>query len=293
MFGRKKKKAEESQTVTEDMLQDNQVDDSVEGIETELSIPDEWNMRNEDRYVYAFHNTVSPKLKKNQISVYGIELKPLMNDGYSVNTLIRSTVKKPISFGNTNILLLDPDKNVVARKEFDMSKLGTLPPNSARPLKFTFRKEDLVNKVDLSDNDDWAIAFELKKKHQLDLPDSWENKIPDETKAGLEKIVANASPLKPGEVNFMGISANQTDQKDLSVTVLIRNGSEKNISFQQIPLAFKDGSNEVIAKGTFKLEDFEVKANTSKPWTFIFPSSMIQTEELDLSKWQVFPVNNQ
>lgn len=293
MFGRKKgKKQEEENAISLEEAMEN-VDNTQtdEEFETELSIPEDWNVKTEERYVYAFHNSESPKLKANQISIYGVELSRMMNKGYNASALIRSTVQKPISFGNTTILLLGPNKEVVGRKEFDLSKIGTLPPNSARPYKFNFMPQDIVKNMELKE-DDWTLAFELKKKHQLDLPESWKNSIDEKAKASLEKIVSSAAPLKAGEVNFMGISANQKENKDLVVTILIRNGSDKNISFQQIPLAFKDASNEVIAKGAFKLDDFEVKSNTSKPWTFIFPAAMLEKEDLDLSRWQVYPIKN-
>ena len=74
----------------------------------------------------------------------------------------------------------------------------------------------------------------------------------------------------------------------LHTTLLIRNGSEKNIKFEQLPLIVEDASGEVIAKGTFQFEKLEVKANTSKPWTFIFPKELILNEDIDLSKWKVY-----
>ena len=63
----------------------------------------------------------------------------------------------------------------------------------------------------------------------------------------------------------------------------------KNIQIQQLPLTVEDATGEIIAQGGFKLEDFEVKANTSKPWTFIFPKSLVTKEQPDLSTWKVQP----
>lgn len=76
----------------------------------------------------------------------------------------------------------------------------------------------------------------------------------------------------------------------LAVTVLIRNGSDQDITMKQISLGVKDASDEEIAQGSFKLDTFTVKSNTSKPWTFIFPSTMVIEKELDLSKWSVYVV---
>lgn len=266
---------------------DNPKEDAL--IETTLSIPDHWDMTNEDRYVFAFHNSESPKLKVNQISIYGMEITQTEQETIEVTGLIRSTVTQPIQFQPTTILLLDENKKVIAKKEFDLEQLGTLPPNSARPWTFIFSNEDIVKDVEFPISA-WSLAFELKQAHQLDLEESWEKSIAEDTKKSLQEIVDNAPPLKPGEVNFMGINAKQKENNDLAVTILIRNGSDKNITLEQIPLGVRDANKKEIAKGSFKLDNFIVKANTSKPWTFIFPSSMVTDEEFDLSKWEAYPI---
>ncbi|WP_163969604.1 accessory Sec system S-layer assembly protein [Oceanobacillus halotolerans] len=285
----KKKKKEENEAVDAAAYLDQEDTTTTDEMETTLSIPDNWNVSNEERYVYAFHNNEAPNLKVNQISIYGMEILKQNDNQIVVTGLIRNTVPKTVKFAKTNILLLGSDQKVIAKKEFDLARLGNIPANGARPWKFVFGKEDIKQKPDAPLRD-WTLAFELKKKHQLDLEESWEKSIADETKTKLEQIVSNAPSLKPGEVNFMGLDAKQKDSGDLVVTILIRNGSEKNISLQQVPLGVKDASGDEVAKGGFKLEDFSVKANTSKPWTFIFPTSMITKEDIDLSRWQVYPL---
>lgn len=273
------------------ILESDPTVDSEEEIETALSIPEEWNMANEDRYVYAFHNSQSPKLKINQISIYGMELTQLRNKSVIATGLLRNTVAKEIKFENATILLLDSDKQVLARKEFDLTDLGSIPPNSARPWKFVFSPDDLVKNAEIPAYD-WSLAFEMKKKHQLDLDEAWEKSIAEETKSNLEEIVANAAPLKPGEVNFMGVKALQQEDRNVAVTILIRNGSTQNVTLQSLPLGLRDGSGEEVAKGSFQLDNLVIKANTSKPWTFIFPASMVTKENIDLSKWQAYPIQS-
>ncbi|SES88472.1 accessory Sec system S-layer assembly protein [Oceanobacillus limi] len=284
----KKKKTEDNVTDAAEYLASEVNGSSTENKETTLSIPDEWKLTDEERYVYAFHNSESPKLRENQISIYGMELSK-RKDSITVTGLIRSTVSKSIQFGKTAILLLNADKEPIARKEFDLSKLGTIPPNSARPWSFVFGRSELSMNIDEL-VDDWSLAFELKREHQLDLEESWEKSIAQETKESLEKLVKNAPSLKSGEVNFMGIEAKKKDSGELVVTLLIRNGSNKNIHLEQIPLGIKDASDQEVARGSFKMENFTVKANTSKPWSFVFPASMILVDEVDLTKWRAYPI---
>jgi len=284
---RKKKKQEETYNAEEIIRQEDKPGSEL--VETTLSFSENYSIPNEERYVYAFHNSQSPKLKANQISIYPVDIRKMKNKSLIAKALVKNTVNKSIYFTNTTILLLDANKQVIAKKEFDLANLGTLPPNTARPWKFVFMKDD-IDADKQQDFSDWSLAFEVKRKHLLDLEESWENSIAEETKSSLQKIIDKAEPLKTGELNFMGIQAKRNDKDELLATILIRNGSDKNVTLKQVSLGVKDATGEEIARGNFKMQDFTVKSNTSKPWTFIFPPSLIKSEDIDLSKWQVYPL---
>ncbi|MBM7570261.1 accessory Sec system S-layer assembly protein [Aquibacillus albus] len=288
-------KAREDNAIDADQIlkeENESLDTDGELIETELSFHPDWKVPTEQRYVYAFHNSECSLLKPNQLSLAGIDIEK-QGKNYVVTAFIRQTLSKSIKLKDTPILLIGPDNEKLGRKVFDLSKAGVIPANSSRPWQFVFKPKDLYIKEEDIATDNWSLAFELKptsRKNQLDLADSWKKSLADESVKSLEKLVANAAPLKPGEMNFMGIDAKFNENKDLSVTILMRNGSEKNVYFEQIPLKIEDASGDLVAQGNFKLEKFEVKANTSKPWTFIFPQSLLQKENPDLKKWRVYPV---
>ncbi|QDP41480.1 accessory Sec system S-layer assembly protein [Radiobacillus deserti] len=294
-FSRKKSlehKSGEDKTVNaSDILgEELNSEEEEEGIDTELSFHPDWEIPNEQRYVYAFHNSEAPALKPNQLSLSGIDIE---KQGRNVicTAFIRQSLDKPIQLKETAILLLGPNNEQIARKTFDLSQVGTIPAKSSRPWQFIFQPENLY--TDMIPSEGWSLAFELRpssRKHELDLDEAWKQSLADGAVRQLEEVVANAAPLKPGEVNFMGISAKRTEEADLAITILIRNGADKNIKLEQLPLKVEDASGEVVAQGSFTLTDFEIKANTSKPWTFVFPASLVQKEELDLSKWKVYPV---
>lgn len=285
-----KENAVDANQVISDMEQPTSKSDEIE---TVLSIPNDWNMTDEERYVYAFHNSESPKLKTNQISIYGMELMKKDDNHVTVTGLIRSSVIQPILFEKTSILLLDKDGKYLAKREFDLGRLGELPSNSSRPWEFEFRPTDFADEEPVDIADGWSLAFELKKAHHLDLEPSWEKSLDDKSKEVLRKIVAEAPVLKENEVNLMGVKADYNEKGDLAVTILIRNGNEdKNITLEQLPLKLIDATETEVVRGVFKLEDLTVKANTSKPWTFIFPKSTIKSENPDFSRWKVIAIQN-
>ncbi|MET3683012.1 accessory Sec system S-layer assembly protein [Alkalibacillus flavidus] len=262
-------------------------------VHPELSLHPQWTVEEEDRYVYQFQNNDLEPLKPNQLSLAGFELNVTDKKTVEVGAFVRHSLAKGITLEQASIILLDQDGNKLAKKQFDLSNLGKLPAKSSRPWLFEFGQNDLYVGLDDLPSENFQLAFELKKKHQLDLAESWEQSLATRDKDKLKEITQSLEPPKPGEVNFMGLEAKHKDDGTLQVTMLIRNGSDKSLNLEQVPLVVEDATGDVIAKGGFKLDNFQVQANTSKPWNFIFPSDLITKDEPDLSKWKAYPPQNQ
>lgn len=263
-------------------------------VETNLIFHPEMYMSPQEKYVYRYHHLRLPKLKENQISISGFKLQEY-DDSLFVIAFLRNTLEKAVTFESVDLLILNKENQPIAKQTFDMDDLIELPPMSCMPWRFLFSEESRLTE-EVPSEGEWTIAFELKSKeqpHQLDLDVSWENQLAPNQKEHLEKIVANLPKLSQGEVNFMGIEVKFIQDHALAVTVLIRNGSTKNIQLEQIPLVVEDAQGDIVCQGGFKLEQFEVKANTSKPWTFIFPAQLVLKPEPDLSSWKVYPPTQQ
>lgn len=282
-FKKKKKSGGDTAVSAQDVIQET-ADAGDEEVYTELSLHPSWSLPMEQQYVLRFLNNELPPLKPNQISLSGISLRREA-DGVVVSAFVRHSLSKPIKIGKATLLLLSADDAVIARKEFNLEEMGELPEKSSRPWNFLF--ENATLKTNNIPEEGWKLAFELRQKHRLELEESWEKALPKAEKDKLRQLVDQLEPPKPGEVNFFGLQAKLTEEHGLSVTVLIRNGSDRNIYFEQLPLQIEDAAGEVIARGGFALDRLEVKANTTKPWTFIFPKELIRKSEPDLSKWKI------
>ncbi|ASS87122.1 accessory Sec system S-layer assembly protein [Geobacillus lituanicus] len=282
-FKKKKKSGGDTAVSAREIVEEAGDVSDTEDVYTELSLHPSWNVPAEEQYVLRFLNNELLPLKPNQISLSGISLSKEI-DGVVVSAFVRHSLPKPIQIGRVPLLLLREDGSVLARKEFDLRELGELPPKTSRPWRFIFGHDTL--QTDDIPSEGWKLAFELKPKHRLELDKSWEEALPETEKEALRRLVDELGPPKAGEVNFFGLQAVVADG-ELRVTVLIRNGSDKTIYLEQLPLQVEDAAGEVVAKGGFKLDRLEVKANTTKPWTFIFPQSLIQKEEPDFSSWKL------
>jgi len=259
---------------------------------TELSILPEHPISVESYERYEKHNKKSPKLKQNQLSIYGIELRKHPDNSIKINALIRSTVQKPIRLKKAPIILLNSLGQPIARHVFNLEKLGTLPPNSARPWTFLLPPAAFLKKVTFDEiGNNWALALEKKQKHYIDLEKVKGISNPNEVKKKIQKVIDKAPPLKTNEINFMGLSLKQNQEGGLVATLLIRNGTPKPITLKQVPLEIMDANHEVVARGTFRLDHLTIQANTSKPAQFTFPPSGILKKDMDLSRWKIYHVD--
>lgn len=284
------KQGKDSVIPSKDLIDDEASVEEQE-VYTELSIHPSMNVSTETQYVLRFLNNELPPLKPNQISLSGIELRA-EEDQLIVSAFVRNSLSKGIKLEETPLLLIGPNGEHLARKVFNLAELGDIPAKSSRPWHFTFLLTDVISAEIPSEG--WKLAFEIKTpaKHRLELDEAWETALPAAEKEKLAGMVEAMSPPNPGEVNFMGLQATKNEQEGLNITILIRNGNDKNIQLHQLPLQVEDAAGEIIAKGGFALDNFEVKANTTKPWTFIFPKELVLIENPDLANWKVRIVEN-
>ncbi|WP_409272347.1 accessory Sec system S-layer assembly protein [Neobacillus sp. SCS-31] len=273
----------------EDKSVSNQASQADGHVKTTLVFHPDWELTNSERYIYMFQHQQLPLLKPNQVSIDGIKLLNF-NEGYVVVAFLRNTLDKPIRFEAINLVLLDGEGQVVAKRNFELETLGEIPARTCIPWRFLFEEGDKLGEV--NPDKEWKIEFELiqsreDKPHELDLAPSWEAQLDPSQKEHLKKIVDDLPKLEPNQVNIMGFQAEYSNEGQLGVTVMIRNGSKNPLQLEQIPLAIVDAAGDIIAKGGFKLNDFKVKANATRPWTFVFPKELLKKENPDMSSWKV------
>ncbi|OES46025.1 accessory Sec system S-layer assembly protein [Domibacillus iocasae] len=257
-----------------------------EEVTTALSLHPSQTVSQEQMYVLRFLNNELPPLKRNQLSLSGIEWNEQPN-GIAVSAFVRNTVERDISLGDVPLLLLNEKNELKARDTFKLKELGSLPADSSRPWTFLFPSASLNNGVKLG-KENWSIAFDLTSRtHKLELDEKWEKTLPEEQKENLKKIVKKLGDPAKNELNFTGLSATTLENGNLTISLLIRNGYDRNVNIEKLPLQLIDATGELVAQGQFNVGDFEVKANTTKPWTFVFPASLIQKDNPDFSKWSV------
>ncbi|MFP3389008.1 accessory Sec system S-layer assembly protein [Brevibacillus sp. SIMBA_040] len=261
------------------------------GIVTSLSLHESWEekLSKTEQYTLSFMAQELAPLAKGNISLAGTALVA-HEAGVEVTAFVRNSTDRAIRLGEMTLVILFGDQQLFTRQSFDLSEIGEIPPRSARPWSFVFTREHFLQVDVLLAN--WKIAFELAQKKmvlpsQLELEESWIKALSDEQKNSLIELAKNLPALKEGEVNFQSMQIRRTEDGALHVMLLIRNGSTQSISFENLPLVLHDATGDRIAAGSFKLSNFTVNANTSKPWMFIYPPEIIEKEDPDFSRWKV------
>ncbi|UNT54995.1 accessory Sec system S-layer assembly protein [Lysinibacillus capsici] len=256
-------------------------------VETKLSFHPEWDVPQEQKYIFNFLANELEPLKPNQLSLSSISIEEdILTRKWLVRAFFRSSLSQAIELGEIELFILDKNDELVASKKFDFKALGTIPAESARPWVFEF--EYATIKADEVPEDGWKIAFNLVslRGHQLELDPSWEEQLPEAQKEELAKIVKTLPELGETEVNFTGLQAKLAENGNLNATIFIRNGHKKAINLEQLPLEIIDATGKQIAKGSFKMNPIlTVQPNSTKPWTFIFPAELVNAKDADLSRW--------
>jgi len=287
-FNKTAKTGKDSVVDSSDLLDGLNADSSEKLVDTALSYHPDWNIPKEQQYVFRFLSNELTPLKPYQISLSGIDIDENEENGtWFVKAFFRSSVDKPVSMGKVELFILSEDDNVLAAKEFDLTELGEVPPCSHRPWVFEFQKP--LQKAKELPKEGWKLAFNVQSliPHALDLDDNWGEALSNEQINVMEKMVENLPKLSKREVNFSGFQAKPLENGSLAISLFIRNGDSHHIQVQKLPLEVLDAGGDLVAQGFFDLGTLEVKANTSKPWTFIFPSETIQKNQADFTSWTV------
>jgi SLAP domain-containing protein len=120
-----------------------------------------WDISKQEEYVYKFHHQRLSALKPNQISISGIKLNRVEDDVIIV-AFLRNSIDKAIRFDIVDLLLVDGDGKLLAKKTFDLTELGEIPALSSMPWRFLFEEGDIL--AESIPEEGWKIAFEWKRK---------------------------------------------------------------------------------------------------------------------------------
>lgn len=242
-----------------------------------LYIPDQGLYENEDIYILKYKHGQLPPLKENQLQLHTYRVEQLSEDEIIVHAFIRHGITSEIQLEDASIVLRDENEQSILKEQFSLNDLGVLPPLTSIPHAFEFNITALPEERK-QNIEKWSIGFEIQLPHQLVYEPAWEKSLTDEQRKYFETAFGQCPPLGEDELNFMLLSAQKTN-KGIHVTVMIRNGKKQDVEISQLPLILQGSDGQTIAQGSFTMDKFNIPANSSKPWIFIFPKESVLIEE--------------
>jgi SLAP domain-containing protein len=229
-----------------------------------------------------------PTLEEGQVSINGTYTFD-MGDKIEVSVYLRNGLSKQINFDKVPLVIVNKNGDVLAKQVMDMGDFGILPPFSARPYKVYFDKANLL--VDTISNDDFKIQFEKSisaiNTVKVELEDMPEN-MDYELKSSFTKFLAKLPLIKAGDVNIEVFKTLRGMDNTISIVFMIRNGCDKNVKLERLPIIIKDEQGEVVAKGVFDIDNVSVNPHKAKVYDFTITEEYIVNKDFDISSCKVY-----
>ncbi|MDU6877237.1 SLAP domain-containing protein [Clostridium tepidum] len=226
-------------------------------------------------------------IKEGQVNVAGVYAYDL-GDKYEVKAYLRNGMKNEINFEKIPFKIINSKGEILASQTFDLKAMGNIPSYSARPWILYFDKKNvLVDKIPM---DDWKLVFDNSLKALRNLTVDFENLldgIDDESKKVYTDFLEELQPLKEGEVSFSKFSIGINEQGYLLVTIVIRNGCNKGINIEKLPMTIKDQEGNIVVSEMFELNDLKVSPMKAKVCNFAFPLQIKEKASIPLDSWQI------
>lgn len=205
-----------------------------------------------------------PPLEEGQVSINGIYTFD-MKDKIQVSVYLRNGLSKQINFDKVPLVIVNKNGDVLAKQIMDMKDFGILPPFSARPYKVYFDRKNIL--VDTISKDDWKIQFEQSINAINTVKVEFEGFPGDdhhELEGTFTKFLDKLPLIKAGDVNIEVFKTLKCWDNSISIVFLIRNGCDKVVKLERLPIMVKDEQGEVVAKGIFNIENVSVNPHKAK-----------------------------
>ncbi|MGV8982947.1 SLAP domain-containing protein [Clostridium sp.] len=228
-----------------------------------------------------------PPLEEGQVSINGIYTFD-MGDKIEVSVYLRNGLTNQINFDKVPLLIVNKNGDILAKQIMYMQEFGMLPPLTARPYKVYFDKANVF--VDTIPMDDWKIQFENSvsaistvKIEFEDMPENMDHDL----KNSFIKFLNKLPLIKAGDVNVEVFKTEKRMDNSISIVVLIRNGCDKVINLEKLPILVEDLQGEVVAKGIFETQNVNVNPHKAKIYELVITEESIVNKDYDINNCKV------
>ncbi|KYH34723.1 hypothetical protein CLTEP_13200 [Clostridium tepidiprofundi DSM 19306] len=272
------------------MNNDKKVDNKGKEVDIELSLNNVDDTVMSDLHKEMLKDELSnlPPLKIGEVSINGVYTYD-MGDKLEVSVYVRNGFSKQISLDIMPLVITNKKGDVLAKQTIDMKELGIIPSMGGRPYKVYFDKKNVF--VEKIQEDDWNIKFEKEikalKTVNVELEELPKN-LSFEMREYIMNHIKSLSLVKKGDVSLSTITFSKKRNGSISIVLMVRNGTDKKIKIEKLPISIKDNENNFVGGGLFEIDNIEVNPGKAKVYDFVLKPEKIVNKDADLSKCKVY-----
>ncbi|UFJ40073.1 SLAP domain-containing protein [Brevibacillus humidisoli] len=227
---------------------------------------------NEAEFLQFVHDELPPVVR-DEVGIISFFAAPT-TQGYLVLTFIRNAGKRDVAFYKLPLSLVNARGEVMAKKNFDMMKFGTVGDRTSRAADFLFRWEEFRQIPEQGEPLFLRFDAPLRKKTTTAVGPT-DTMDPKALAHYEERSAEQQMSVVPGEVKLDALDILPADEGNWKVVVLFRNGLDKRLEFTEVPIQIRDQQGAEVATIRFGLKNLRVDPNSSLIWGFDIPAESI------------------
>lgn len=225
-----------------------------------------------------------PQMEKGQINISGVYAYK-DGDKLEVKFYIVNGLNQEINLEKVPLKIITSTGEEVAYQVFDLKEMGNIPPCSARPGKVYFNKGNVF--VDEIKHDDWKLVFDgnMQAVKYADIEfEKFPEDMTEKDKNAFNEFLKKIRKVEKGQFAANVFTMLQYKNGDILLTLVFRNGSDKEVALEKLPLTLEDENKDVIFSAIYTLEDFKISAQKARILSVVVKKDILLKDEVDLTK---------
>lgn len=225
-----------------------------------------------------------PQIENGQVNVSGVYAYK-DGDKWEVKFYIVNGLNQEINLEKVPFKIINSAGEEIAYQVFDLKEMGNIPACSARPGKVYFNNWNVF--VDEIKHDDWKLVFDENIKpityEEFEI-ENFSEEMTEKDKNAFNEFLSNIPKIKKGQFSADVFTMLQYKNGDILITLVFRNGTDKEACIEKLPLILKDENGDMIFSAVYTLEDFKVSSQKAKILSIVVKKDILLKQEIDLKR---------
>lgn len=225
-----------------------------------------------------------PQIERGQVNVSGVYAYK-DGDKWEVKFYIVNGLDQEINLEKVPFKIINSSGEEIAYQVFDLKEMGNIPACSARPGKVYFNQGNVF--TDEIKHDDWKLVFDENIKpityEEFEI-ENFSEEMTEKDKNAFNEFLSNIPKIKKGQFSADVFTMLQYKNGDILITLVFRNGTDKEACIEKLPLILKDENEDTIFSAVYTLEDFKVSSQKAKILSVVVKKDILLKQEIDLKR---------